>query len=108
VPGLILTWSPLAFSLLNLAFYVALWIVGKTLVSKQELEEVRGRIAHLEEIAEAAPGWTVLNELRTRIAAFDGDLKGVGAKMEGLRDMLSTVQNTIELVQQHLLDGERS
>jgi hypothetical protein len=100
---LMLKWSPLALSLLNLAFYLVLWIVGRTLVSKREFDNVATRVAHLEETYASAPGWGVLDELKTRIALIDGDLKAVGAKLEGLRDVLYNLQSTLDLVQQHLL-----
>ena len=101
-----LKWSPLALSMLNLAFYAVLWIVGKTLVSKRELDVVSSRVAHLEEVVEAAPGWDVLDDLKARIGAVDGDLKAVGAKIEGLRDVIGNLQSTLDIVQQHLLQGD--
>lgn len=101
-----LKWAPLALSIINLAFYAVLWIVGKTLVSKRELDEVRARVAHLEEIAETAPGWGALDDLKTRLAELDGDLKALDAKIEGLRDLLANVQGTLEMVQQHLLEAD--
>lgn len=101
-----LKWAPLALSVINLAFYLVLWIVGKTLVSKHELDDVRKRVTHLEELAEAAPGWTTLDDLKTRIAAVDGDLKGLGAKIEGLHYLLSNLQGTLDIVQQHLLQAD--
>ncbi len=106
MPEVILKWSPLALSIINLAFYLVLWIVGKVLVSKRELDEVKIRVTHLEEVSEAAPGWGVLDDLKTRIAAVNGDLKAVGAKIEGLRYVLSNVQGTLDIVQQHLLEGD--
>ncbi len=104
----LLKWSPLALSMINLAFYAVLWIVGKTLVSKRELDVVSSRVAHLEEVVETAPGWDVLDDLKTRIGTVDGDLKAVGAKIEGLRDVLGNLQSTLDIVQQHLLQGEPS
>jgi predicted nucleic acid-binding Zn-ribbon protein len=103
---LMLKWAPLLLSVVNLAFYAVLWVVGKTLVSKRELDEVRTRVAHLEEVAESAPGWNALNDLKGRIAALDGDLKRLDAKIEGLRDLLANLQGTLDMVQQHLLEAE--
>ena len=104
----LLKWSPLALSMINLAFYAVLWIVGKTLVSKRELDAVSSRVTHLEDIVETAPGWDVLDDLKTRIGTVDGDLKAVGAKIEGLRDVLGNLQSTLDIVQQHLLQGDAS
>jgi hypothetical protein len=102
----LLKWAPLALSVINLAFYLVLWIVGKTLVSQRELEEVKTRVTHLEDVAAAAPGWVALDDLRTRIGALDGDVRGLGAKIEGLRDLMSNLQGTLDLVQQHLLERD--
>ena len=106
VTELMLKWSPLALSMINLGFYAVLWIVGRTLVSKREFDAVSIRVAHLEEVAQMAPGWDVLDDLKTRIGAVNGDLKAVGAKIEGLRDVLANLQGTLDLVQQHLLQGD--
>jgi hypothetical protein len=105
---LMLKWSPLALSLINLVFYLVLWIVGRTLVSKRELDLVAIRVVHLEEISATAPGWGVLDQLKTRTAAIDGDLKAVGAQIAGLRDALCHLQGTLDLVQQHLLQQGES
>lgn len=103
----ILKWAPLALSIVNVGFAVIIWIVGKTLVSREMHETLERRVAHLEEVAEAAPGWDLLNELRTQLAALNAQIEAMRERQNGMRALLERTESALALIQEHLLEAAR-
>jgi len=104
-----------------------LWIIGATIwafwgdkdrairaklsAHAASLGTIDVRVARIEEASEHAPSHNdltgmheKLNEVTAKIERIGGDVRAVKAELGGVRDLITPMQRTLELVNEHLLD----
>ncbi len=103
---------------------VALWVVRSTLATKEDLrksfaahdvehdelnkrlEEGERQFATIMADLEHLPGQHDLMEIRDRIAGVEGEVKALGATIDGLREVLERVERPLNrLVDFHMDHG---
>jgi hypothetical protein len=103
----VLRWGPLALMAANLFAYVVIWVISRTLVSKDDVVEIERRLIVLEQAHRSAPGWGVLEEIRRRLGAIEGETRSIAATVTSLHEGHGHLREQIETINQHLLDAER-
>ncbi len=78
-------------------------ITARAAASRAEFEKVKLRVANLEEKGEHLPGWAAMTEIRDRLAAMEGDLKGIRATMEAHIAQEDRLRNKIDTIESYLL-----
>ena len=93
-------------SALNSILLIIEYTSMRSMVARQEHVKLVERVARLEESDRAGPGWSVLNDLRTSIGDFGGDLKEMRARVEGIESLLERNEAALSRLQSHILKVE--
>lgn len=72
-----------------------------------QIDDHAARLATVEEFMRHVPAAGDIAEVREMIARVGGDVKGLKAEVQGVRDVLKPMQRTIELVNEFLLKDSR-
>lgn len=71
------------------------------------LDDHTSRLATVEAHLEHLPGADAVGEVREMVARVGGDVKGVKAEVQGIREVLAPMQRVIDNVQQYLLNQNK-
>lgn len=118
-------WSSVLLFLLNAGFAAIIWIVRRSLATKEDIEavgtaitKIEQRVVSLEQAREAAPTKDDLNALRLEMERMRGDMRAYTAELRGERDkvaaeisavegLLGRTERMVTMVTEHLLSTAR-
>jgi hypothetical protein len=109
-------WYPVALSLLSLVVALGMWAfrseMSRVLASRAGIAEVRAveircdaieaRVAAMEASMKTMPTGSQITDLLVKLEDVRGEMKAIRAHNDGARDLLTTLNRRVELIDQHL------
>lgn len=107
-------WPALILAALNIGFAGVVWVVRKTLATKDDVDivatavrDAEARVASLEQARETTLTRDDLSAVRVEMEQMRGDMRaGFGslqAQLEGTRGLLKRTERVVEIVTEQLL-----
>ena len=82
-------------------------VSGKVATNSEDIANLRGRTATVEQTLDQLPGKSELHKLELGIAQMSGELSKMAAVLDGQREILNRIDSTVTRHDDHLLEKNR-
>ena len=96
----------------NLIVIWAVWSIRRAVdeqlgAVKDGMGRMHGRVTRLESALDAVPSGSEIGGLKEQIASLHGDMRMIGAHIDGLRDVTKTLSISLDRINDYLLKREK-